>query len=316
MLLYALLSGYFQIKKVKKITVLHKIYEISFGGFGFAVAISRALLLQNSVFAIPTIYIAVIYGFAVFFYFSPVISLCMYSITCISITVLFPVFHHDLVQLTFAQDILSNNIIAWIACVINYQRYAKEYESQRMICDKNERLQAKTSKIEKTNQVLQYISNVDALTNIYNRRKLNEILETEYDRCKMLSKNIALILMDVDLFKSINDTYGHNDGDRVLAQLGQILKNNVGKSDKVGRWGGEEFLIICPETDIEDAFNLAERIRKIIQNSEFRLGRNITCSFGVTEKKEPDTINDLMLRADKGLYKAKEGGRNRVEQEK
>jgi len=181
------------------------------------------------------------------------------------------------------------------------------------MCNKNELLEAKTYKIEKTNQVLQYISNVDALTNIYNRRKLNELLDMEYDRCTLLNRRISLILMDVDLFKSINDTYGHAVGDKVLAKLGDILKSNISRGDKAGRWGGEEFLIICPERDFEDALNLAERIRKMIQSFDFNLRKNVTCSFGVATNKEIDTIANLTLRADQGLYKAKKMGRNRVE---
>ncbi|WP_312649620.1 GGDEF domain-containing protein [Aminipila sp.] len=316
MVIYAILSGYIQIKKIRRIQWFHKIYEISFGFFGFIVAIARALLVQNNIFALPTIYVAVIYGFAVFFYFSPTISFSIYCLTCASIIILLPVFQPEVIHITYVQDILSNNIIAWIASVITYERYVREYKSQQIISNKNKQLKAKTNRIEKKNKVLQYISNVDDLTNIFNRRKLNEILEIEYDKCKQSTREISLILMDVDLFKSINDTFGHNVGDEVLAQLGAILKNNVSQSDKAGRWGGEEFLIICPETESEDAFMLAEKIRKVIQNYDFKLEYNVTCSFGVATSIETDTITDLMLKADKGLYKAKEGGRNRVEEGK
>lgn len=316
MVIYAILSGYIQIKNIRRIHWFHKIYEISFGFFGFIVAIARALLVQNNIFALPTIYVAVIYGFAVFFYFSPTISFSIYCLTCASIIILLPVFQPEVIHITYVQDILSNNIIAWIASVITYERYVREYKSQQIISSKNKLLKAKTNRIEKKNKVLQYISNVDDLTNIFNRRKLNEILEIEYDRCKQSKREISLILMDVDLFKSINDTFGHNVGDKVLAQLGEILKNNVSQSDKAGRWGGEEFLIICPETESEDAFMLAEKIRKVILNYDFELEYNVTCSFGVATSIETDTITDLMLKADKGLYKAKEGGRNRVEEGK
>ncbi len=316
MVIYAILSGYVQIKKIRRIYWFHKIYEISFGFFGFIVAIARALMVQNNIFALPTIYVAVIYGFAVFFYFSPTISFSIYCLTCASIIILLPVFQPEVIHITYVQDILSNNIIAWIASVITYERYVREYKSQQVISNKNKLLKAKTNRIEKKNKVLQYISNVDDLTNIFNRRKLNEILEIEYDRCKQSNREISLILMDVDLFKSINDTFGHNVGDKVLAQLGEILKNNVSQSDKAGRWGGEEFLIICPETESEGALMLAEKIRKVISNYDFKLDYNVTCSFGVATSIETDTITDLMLKADKGLYKAKKGGRNRVEEGK
>ena len=311
---FTLISGFIYIKRIKKLFWVHKIYEISFGLVGFIIAIARSLILQNNTFALPSIYIAVIYGFAVFFYFSPVISFGIYFITCTLIIILLPMFHPDIIRITFVQDIVTNNIIAWIASVINYQRYVKEYKSQQIICNKNEELQAKTDNIQKTNQVLQYISSVDELTNIYNRRKLNESLKIEYERCKALHRKISLIIMDVDFFKLVNDTYGHSIGDKVLEQLGELLKKNVRQNDKVGRWGGEEFLIICPKTNFEEAFNLAEKIRNCIQNHDFEFEYNVTCSFGVATNKDIDTITSLIVRADKGLYKAKAFGRNRVEE--
>lgn len=313
MMTYTFISGFIQIKKSEDLFWNHKMYEISFGLAGFVIAIVRSLILQEHTFALPSIYIAVVYGFAVFFYFSPIISFGIYLVTCVVIIILLPVFQPEIIHITYAQDIVTNNIIAWIASIINYQRYVKEYKSQQTIFYKNEELQAKTEKIQKTNQVLQYISNVDALTNIYNRRKLNEILEIEYERCKALHKKISLIIMDVDLFKSVNDTYGHSVGDKVLEQLGELLKKNVNPNDKVGRWGGEEFLIICPETSFEEAFGLAEKIRICTQNHDFQLKKNVTCSFGVATSKATDTITNLIIRADKGLYKAKASGRNRVE---
>lgn len=316
MTIYAILSGYIQLKKIKKIRWFLKIYEVSFGFFGFVVAIVRSLLVQDSIFALPTIYVAVIYGFAVFFYFSPSISLIIYSVTCACMIMFLPIFQPETIHITYVQDILSNNIIAWIASVITYQRYVREYKAQKIISNKNKLLKAKTNRIEKRNKVLQYISNVDDLTNIYNRRKLNEILEIEFDRCKELNKKISLILIDVDLFKSINDTFGHNAGDKVLEKLGEILKHNVRPNNKVGRWGGEEFLIICPETDSEAAFRLADKIRKVVLNYDFKLEYHVTCSFGIATSTEEDTMNNLMLKADKGLYKAKKGGRNKVEEGK
>lgn len=316
MVIYVSLSGYFQLKKEKKIYWFLKIYEISFGFFGFVVAIARSLLVNNTIFALPTIYVAVIYGFAVFFYFSPSISLAIYSITCACMIILLPVFQPEVIQITYVQDILTNNIVAWIASVITYLRFVREYKSQQVISNKNKLLKAKTNRIEKRNKVLQYISNVDDLTNLYNRRKLNEILQLEFNRCNELNKDISLILMDVDLFKSINDTFGHNAGDRVLTKLGKILKNSIGQNEKVGRWGGEEFLIICPETDSEYALRLAEKIREAIELYDFQVQDPVTCSFGVATNTETDTMANLMLKADKGLYKAKEGGRNKVEEGK
>lgn len=313
MSLYCIVSGIIHIKKINIASWILEAYEISFGVFGFAIAIARAVLVRNDIFALPTIYVAVIYGFAVFFYFRPVVSLCIYGVTSIAIIFLLPMFQPGITQSNFIPDIITNNIIAWIAAVINYRRYVIAYKNQKIICDKNELLQAKTMKIEKINEALRYTSSMDELTNIYNRRKLNEILEVEYERCQTENKVISLILLDIDLFKSINDTYGHNVGDMVLTKIGQLLKDNVSECEKVGRWGGEEFLIICPGTDFEKAVRLADGIRKTIENYNFHLTKKVTCSIGVAANTKADSISNLLFRADMGLYKAKGSGRNRVE---
>lgn len=314
MMIYVVISGLIQANKVKKFSWINKLYEISFSIIGFGITIARSLLFNNNTFALPSLYIAVIYGFAVFFYFSPGVSLLIYCISCNFIVVLMPTFNPDIVSITYVQDIVTNNIIAWIASVINYHRYVKEFEFQETIYYKNEELQAKTESIQKTNRMLQYISNVDELTNIYNRRKLNEFLQIEYDRCELSKNKISVILMDIDFFKSVNDNYGHTIGDKVLKQFGELLKNNIGKNNKVGRWGGEEFLIICPETDFNSAFSLAEKMRRCIEEHDFKLKNNVTCSFGVATSKDRDTITNLIIRADNGLYKAKESGRNNIAQ--
>lgn len=228
--------------------------------------------------------------------------------------ILLPLFHPEIVLITYVQDIVTNNFIAWIASVISYRRYVREYRCQQTISDKNEELQAKTANIQKTNQTLQYMSNIDDLTNIYNRRKLNEFLELEYERCRAAGKNISLILIDVDFFKAINDTYGHSAGDKVLEQFGKLLKQNVSLNNIVGRWGGEEFLMICPETNLEEAVCLAEKIRRMVQNDDFKLENQVTCSLGVATNQNIDTITNLIIRADRGLYRAKALGRNRVEE--
>ncbi|ADY55714.1 diguanylate cyclase [Syntrophobotulus glycolicus DSM 8271] len=314
MLAYTAISALIHAKKTGQLTRGHKIYELSFGLSGFAIAIARSLILQNHTFALPSIYIAVIYGFAVFFYLSPLVSFGIYFITCASVLILLPLFHPEIVLITYVQDIVTNNFIAWIASVISYRRYVREYRCQQTISDKNEELQAKTANIQKTNQTLQYMSNIDDLTNIYNRRKLNEFLELEYERCRAAGKNISLILIDVDFFKAINDTYGHSAGDKVLEQFGKLLKQNVSLNNIVGRWGGEEFLMICPETNLEEAVCLAEKIRRMVQNDDFKLENQVTCSLGVATNQNIDTITNLIIRADRGLYRAKALGRNRVEE--
>ena len=118
--------------------------------------------------------------------------------------------------------------------------------------------------------------------------------------------------MDIDLFKDVNDTYGHKVGDTVLIQIAMILKQSIRSVDILGRWGGEEFLIICPETNINKAEILAEKIRKTIEDYTFPLVGKITCSFGVSQYHQEDETDDTFQRTDKALYKAKHSGRNSV----
>jgi diguanylate cyclase (GGDEF)-like protein len=312
MLIYAIVSTYIQVKKPIRISRMYKIYEISFGFYGFFIAIMRGLLIKSNIFTLPTIYIAVIYGFAVIFYFHPFKSFIIYGVTSVIMIVAFPSFQQTIIQSSYIQDILSNNIIAWIVSVISYQKYVKEFKNQKIINENIQELKEKSMQIQKINEKLEDMSMKDGLTNIYNRRRLDEILECECNRAKNCCSEFSVILLDLDLFKYVNDTYGHNVGDKVLIETAEILKNNIRNTDIVGRWGGEEFLIVCHNTSMHQGIYVAEKLRKAIETHKFSVANKRTSSFGVATYKEGDTIVDLVNRADKGLYKAKENGRNKV----
>ncbi len=313
LLFYVFVSFSFHLKKPKKISWVLRIYEISFGFFGFFVAILRALLVKDSLCLLPTIYVAVIYGFAVIFYFHPLKSLFVYGITSLVLIIALPVFYSDIIQSSYMQDIISNNIIAWIVSVINYNQYVKQFINQKIINENNQELKEKALQIEKMNEKLRDISTKDFLTNIYNRRKLDEMIEQEYNRAIRNGTKFSIILIDLDFFKSVNDTYGHSVGDKILIETAQLLESNIRNIDMVGRWGGEEFLIICPDTNIEQVLCVSEKLRKLIAKYKFSVVHNRTSSFGVATYENSDTISGLIARADRGLYQAKENGRNRVE---
>jgi len=173
-------------------------------------------------------------------------------------------------------------------------------------------LKTTQEELHNTNRELRYISETDGLSKLYNRRKIEELLRTICERAKFHSETFSLILLDIDLFKKINDEYGHPVGDKVIIQIAANLKHNVRDEDAVGRWGGEEFLIICPNLDAESATGLAERLRKDIQYNCSELERTVTCSFGVTKWVKGDTSATIVNRVDKALYQSKEGGRNCV----
>ncbi|WP_281169383.1 GGDEF domain-containing protein [Sulfurospirillum arcachonense] len=122
----------------------------------------------------------------------------------------------------------------------------------------------------------------------------------------------SIMMLDIDHFKDVNDTYGHQIGDSVLIEFANILKKHSRKTDIVGRWGGEEFIIICLDTNIQGATNLAENLRASIEEFEFSIINHKTVSIGVSEVKDTDNIKTLIKRVDDYLYKAKESGRNKV----
>jgi diguanylate cyclase (GGDEF)-like protein len=160
---------------------------------------------------------------------------------------------------------------------------------------------------------LEEISNKDHLTGLYNRHMLSKTLEKEYHRAKRMQGTFEVIILDIDNFKQVNDTYGHNVGDVVLQELALLMKKSIRLSDTLGRWGGEEFLIIAPIKDHQNRSSMAENLRTKIEAYNFTTVHTITASFGVTRYQEGDCINSLIKRADDALYDVKKQGRNQVE---
>jgi diguanylate cyclase (GGDEF)-like protein/PAS domain S-box-containing protein len=155
-------------------------------------------------------------------------------------------------------------------------------------------------------------ASTDTLTGIFNRRMFDEKLPKEiYNSRKNLSE-LSLIYFDIDHFKKVNDTFGHNSGDYVLTTLCGIVKKSIRDRDVFARWGGEEFVILLPETDTRAAKKIAEKIRNIIKEYTFETVNKITCSFGVTSYHPDDNQATFINRADKALYYSKENGRDRV----
>lgn len=155
----------------------------------------------------------------------------------------------------------------------------------------------------------------DQLTGLYNRRKIDEVLMAESQQAERYDQDLAIIMADIDMFKLVNDQFGHLVGDRVLSAVAKILSSGIRKTDILGRWGGEEFMVICPDTNLEGATVLAEKLRKMVDTHEFECVGTKTCSFGVAQLRKEESIDALLFRSDMALYQAKERGRNRVETE-
>lgn len=163
---------------------------------------------------------------------------------------------------------------------------------------------------------------LDALTGFYNRRQLEERIKQEVSSAKRQKRSLCAIMTDIDFFKNVNDTYGHAVGDFVLKTVSKVFKTQLREYDIAGRYGGEEFAILLPYTNITDAQMVAQRLRKAVENKKMDISKinpdaqekiiNVTISLGVYEYKPNDNEKDLLKNADKALYEAKETGRNKV----
>ncbi len=159
---------------------------------------------------------------------------------------------------------------------------------------------------------LEKSSRIDSLTGIFNRKVYNEEIVTEIHRVRRYGGDLALVIMDVDHFKEINDEFGHNAGDRVLVQFCSAIQGMIRKSDFFCRIGGEEFAIIAAHTSLEGARSLGVSICETIEKNDFGLRRGITVSIGIAVWEAPDDAESMFRRADIALYQAKSEGRNRV----
>lgn len=171
----------------------------------------------------------------------------------------------------------------------------------------------RTSELREKNKELERLCVTDRLTGLYNRLRLDHVLVDELHRSQRYASCFSLILMDVDHFKAVNDNYGHAVGDQVLVEVAHLLGEGTREIDVVGRWGGEEFLVICPDTNFDGAMATAEKLRQLIANHAFLAVGTKTSSFGVASFRDNDTVSAIMARADAALYRSKANGRNRVD---
>ena len=154
----------------------------------------------------------------------------------------------------------------------------------------------------------------DSLTNALNRYKFFEILESEFARARRYATPFSLLMLDVDDFKKVNDTYGHIVGDRMLQTLASLIENNIRKTDVLARYGGEEFIVLARDTGMLGAVRMAEKLRLLIEAHDFGSAGNgsLRASFGVATWEEGDTVESLVKRVDEALYTAKRMGKNKV----
>lgn len=174
------------------------------------------------------------------------------------------------------------------------------------------RLKQEIEKRKQTEEKLYKAATTDMLTNINNRSQIDNIFQNELDNAQRYDTALSIIFFDIDNFKRINDTFGHSLADTVLIDLAKLTKQHIRTADKIGRWGGEEFLIVLPQTNLDQATKVAHNLRGQIEQHTFQINQRVTCSFGVTQVLKAETLNSALTRVDQLMYYVKEHGRNGV----
>lgn len=196
----------------------------------------------------------------------------------------------------------------------------KPFDDLELIARVNVHLKLKRlqDELSEKNCELEKIARIDALTGVSNRRHLMEVLQTEFERCRRYTRPFALLMFDLDHFKKVNDTYGHQAGDAVLVEVAAALQTALRLNDTVGRYGGEEFAVVLPETDAEAALLVGERCRTLVEelnvNYGAKLPLKVTASIGLAAVPDAGIcdLDGLIKVADSALYRAKGAGRNRL----
>ncbi|KAB2951169.1 diguanylate cyclase [Heliorestis acidaminivorans] len=224
------------------------------------------------------------------------------------------------IEIIFASG--SNNkedkIEAFKLGAFDYLLKPLDYDEMLMRLELALRYKRSIDKLKRRETIIRADSLRDFLTGLYNRQYLDQKMTEELARVKRYGNTFSILLLDIDFFKQINDTHGHLIGDKILIHVAGRLQLKVRSIDTVCRFGGEEFCVIAPETDITGASHLAEKLRKILGQEPVAISKElmipVTASFGIAEYKGvDDTIQSLLERADRALYNAKKKGRNRVE---
>lgn len=233
----------------------------------------------------------------------------------------------DLVPFTFSIEAIiytSNALMALFFALtlsyrINLDRMLLEETQRQHTHELDELVREQTDELEKVNEELRIVSITDGLTGLYNRRHFDDMLKTSYNRAFREKSSLAMLLIDIDHFKQLNDTYGHSFGDFCLEKIGEVIRGCVRRPrDMSARYGGEEFVILLPDTELPGALHIAETLHKAIAATSVKdddIETSMTVSIGVAAEvpEQPDQHETLLQRADHLLYKAKHGSRNRVE---
>lgn len=228
-------------------------------------------------------------------------------------------------SLSFIVKKFDNSLdkLSYVIKSISRGNYSKDIDKLTEVIDEKSELNFIKDAIKNMNYEiiereteLKLIAETDQLTKIYNRRAILNFVKMELDRSKNFHTEYVLIMFDLDKFKNLNDRYGHLFGDEVLRKICRTISEDIKEEDKFGRYGGEEFLLLLPDTDLKKGILIAERLRKEIENLKWENDVVVTISMGVIKNMKNDTLDIALERVDNLLYKAKNKGRNRIESQR
>lgn len=216
----------------------------------------------------------------------------------------------------FLNDDIVLTVRAAIRAYFQERNLIRQNEAlRRMNAELEEIVAARTQELVEKNRLLEVLAVTDKLTGLYNRRKLDELLDEELVRARHYEVDVSIIMLDIDHFKRVNDTYGHAIGDDVLVGMAKLLRENTRDADALGRLGGEEFVVVCRHCDATACLDAALKLREAISTHAFPNVGRVTASFGTASCRADDSAASLLARADAALYRAKAAGRDRVESE-
>jgi diguanylate cyclase (GGDEF)-like protein len=225
---------------------------------------------------------------------------------------LYEEFHHQLSQIERIARISDRyQSVTREASLSLTERYAKQLRQLEKIARISDRYQLMMRDL---NEALKRASTTDVLTGVGNRRMLMERLGSEMARAERVGRPLTIALADLDRFKKINDSFGHDGGDKVLIAVARVIESCMREYDSCGRWGGEEFLIIMPEVAAAEGVGAIDRLRDAISRMDLRIDNqpvDLSASFGIAEYRAGESASDIINRADAALYEAKRAGRNR-----
>jgi len=261
------------------------------------------------------VYVVAVISIAITPFYNPVTLFIVYLTIHSLFLAAMPYFQKS-TQLLLGNSINTTTfvIMSWAISCMRYKKQAEDFNNRKIILKKNAELRLINKQLQEANKKLEIMSMTDGLTGIINRLCFENIINDEWNRCKRYSIPLSLIMVDIDFFKEFNDKYGHQAGDRCIKLVADILTVYAKRSsDKVARYGGDEFVVLLPHTEKENALNLAEQMRKGVEEKSVPhlssdVSKHVTISLGINTiiPSDESSIDEFIRNTDKALYMAKE----------